>query len=98
MLGIWNTLLKGEAKSTWVFMGWEGVEAQLKGVELNSFFLEPFGIPYGPSPLVIAKPDTVSGAAGAGGGRGTSASARGDPSSFTQAWWLCGATGQDSGR
>lgn len=63
MLGIWNTLLKGgDAKSTWVFMGWEGVEAQRKGVELNAFYLDQFGIPYGPSPLLIALPETVKGA------------------------------------
>ncbi len=29
--------LQGEADATWVFMGWEGVEAQRKGVELNAF-------------------------------------------------------------
>jgi len=29
--------LQGEADATWVFMGWEGVEAASKGVELNAF-------------------------------------------------------------
>lgn len=63
MLGIWNTLLAGgTAKSTWVFMGWEGVEAQRKGVELNAFAPEDFGIPYGPSPLLITKHETLNGA------------------------------------
>lgn len=28
---------QGEADATWVFMGWEGVEARRKGVELNAF-------------------------------------------------------------
>lgn len=28
---------QGEADATWVFMGWEGVEAKRKGVELNAF-------------------------------------------------------------
>jgi len=37
MLGIWNTLLEGKADATWVFLQWEGVEAKLKGVELNTF-------------------------------------------------------------
>lgn len=64
MLGIWNTLLKGGAQSTWVFMGWEGVEAQRKGVELNAFYLEKFGVPYGPYPLLITKPETANGALG----------------------------------
>lgn len=40
MLGIWNTLLKGEADSTWVFTGWESIEAKQKGVELNTFMLK----------------------------------------------------------
>lgn len=37
MLGIWNTLLKGEADATWIFTAWEGIEARRKGVELNTF-------------------------------------------------------------
>mmetsp|Transcript_45891 Transcript_45891/g.93657 ORF Transcript_45891/g.93657 Transcript_45891/m.93657 type:complete len:215 (-) Transcript_45891:200-844(-) len=60
MLGIWNTLLKGEADATWVFMGWEGIEAELKGVKLNAFGLEQYQIPYGYSPLLVAHPDTLS--------------------------------------
>mmetsp|Transcript_14638 Transcript_14638/g.42847 ORF Transcript_14638/g.42847 Transcript_14638/m.42847 type:complete len:288 (-) Transcript_14638:1205-2068(-) len=62
MLGIWNTLLKGEADATWVFMGWEGVEAKLKGLDLNAFGLEQYKIPYGYSPLLVAHPDTLRGA------------------------------------
>ena len=37
MLGIWGSLLDGKADATWVFMGWEGIEAEMKGVELNVF-------------------------------------------------------------
>ncbi|KXZ43661.1 hypothetical protein GPECTOR_83g273 [Gonium pectorale] len=59
MLGIWDTLLKGEADATWVFMSWEGIEARLRGVELNAFGLEEFKVPYGYSPLLVAHPDTV---------------------------------------
>jgi ABC-type nitrate/sulfonate/bicarbonate transport system substrate-binding protein len=61
MLGLWETVLKGEADSTWVFMGWEGVEAKLKGIDLNVFKLEDYGIPYGYSPVVVAHPDSISG-------------------------------------
>ena len=32
MLGIWNTLLAGNADATWVFRQWEGCEAELRGV------------------------------------------------------------------
>lgn len=57
MLGIWQTLLTGNADATWVFLGWEGVEAKIKGVELNTFRLEDYNIPYGYSPLLVAHPD-----------------------------------------
>jgi ABC-type nitrate/sulfonate/bicarbonate transport system substrate-binding protein len=60
MLGLWETVLKKEADATWVFMGWEGVEAKLKGVELNVFKLGDYGIPYGYSPVVVAHPDAIS--------------------------------------
>ncbi|GMH43533.1 hypothetical protein BSKO_11455 [Bryopsis sp. KO-2023] len=61
MLGIWNTLLKGEADATWVFMGWEGIEAKRKGVELNSFALEDYGVPHGYSIVLAADPAKLSG-------------------------------------
>ena len=39
-LQVWDLLQEGKADATWVFMGWEGVEARLKGVELNAFHLQ----------------------------------------------------------
>ncbi|EFN57875.1 hypothetical protein CHLNCDRAFT_57002 [Chlorella variabilis] len=60
MLGLWNTLLQGEAEATWVFMGWEGVEAARKGVELNVFKLGDYNIAYGYSPVLLTHPDTLS--------------------------------------
>ena len=36
-LSIWQRLLEGNFDATWVFMGWEGVEAEIKGVQLNVF-------------------------------------------------------------
>lgn len=56
MLGIWNTLLEGKAEATWVFLQWEGVEAQLKGVELNAFRLRDHGVPYAYAPCLCADP------------------------------------------
>jgi hypothetical protein len=46
--------LQGEADATWVFCHWEGVEAELKGVELNTFALRDYGIAYGYSPVLLA--------------------------------------------
>jgi len=57
MLGIWNTLLEGDADATWVFMQWEGVEAKLKGVELNAFPVCDFGVPYAYAPCLCAHPE-----------------------------------------
>lgn len=56
-LGIWNTLLTNEADATWIFLPWEGVEAELKDIQLNKFLLEEYEIPYGYSPLLVANRD-----------------------------------------
>ena len=54
-LGIWETILAGTAQATWIFKAWEGIEAKTQGLELNDFKLKDYGIPYGYSPLVMAK-------------------------------------------
>ena len=58
-LGIWNTLLSGNAHATWIFDNWEGIEASGKNIELNNFTLGDFDIPYGYSPIVITKNENV---------------------------------------
>lgn len=58
-LGIWNTLLSGEADSTWIFDNWEGIEAEGKNIDLNKFTLDEFLIPYGYSPIVITKKENL---------------------------------------
>uniref|UniRef100_A0A7S0QQF2 Thiamine pyrimidine synthase n=1 Tax=Pyramimonas obovata TaxID=1411642 RepID=A0A7S0QQF2_9CHLO len=60
MLGIWNTLLAKAADATWVFTGWEGVEAKRQGVELNTFMVQDYGIPYGYAPCLVAHPETLA--------------------------------------
>ncbi|MFT7164608.1 MAG: ABC-type nitrate/sulfonate/bicarbonate transport system substrate-binding protein [Flavobacterium sp.] len=59
-LGIWNTLLSGKADSTWIFDNWEGIEANSKNIELNKFTLAEFNIPYGYSPIVLAKKENIT--------------------------------------
>jgi ABC-type nitrate/sulfonate/bicarbonate transport system substrate-binding protein len=59
-LGIWNTLLSGEADATWIFDNWEGIEANGKSIELNKFKLDEFNIPYGYSPVVVAKKENIA--------------------------------------
>ncbi len=58
-LGIWNTLITGQADSTWIFDNWEGIEAKTKGIELDKFELAAYNIPYGYSPVVITKKENL---------------------------------------
>lgn len=51
-LGIWNTLLEGNATATWIFDNWEGVQAAQQGIALRSFRLKDYQIPYGYSPVM----------------------------------------------
>ncbi len=51
--------MQGEADATWIFQGWEGVDAQLRGVELNAFSLDQYGVPYGYTPVLAALPQTL---------------------------------------
>jgi ABC-type nitrate/sulfonate/bicarbonate transport system substrate-binding protein len=59
-LGIWNTLLSGQADATWIFDNWEGIEAGSKNIELDKFKLGDFTIPYGYSPIVITKKENIA--------------------------------------
>ena len=54
-LGIWNILLENKADATWIFNNWEAVEVESKNVELNTFSLNDFDIPYCYSPVIITK-------------------------------------------
>lgn len=58
-LGIWETLVRGKADATWVFMPWEGIDAMQRGLQLNAFAVTQYQIPYGYSPVVIAHPHTL---------------------------------------
>jgi ABC-type nitrate/sulfonate/bicarbonate transport system substrate-binding protein len=58
-LGIWNTLIEGTYDSTWVFMNWEGVEAEQKGIKLRAFKMADYNIPYSYSPVIIANEKLV---------------------------------------
>ncbi|WMN06261.1 ABC transporter substrate-binding protein [Marivirga arenosa] len=59
-LGIWDTLLEGNADATWVFMPWEGILAKNNGIKLNEFRLDEYNIPYGYSPILIAHSETLN--------------------------------------
>lgn len=59
-LGIWNTLLSGKADATWIFDNWEGIEASGKHIDLYKFTLAECNIPYGYSPIVLAKRENIT--------------------------------------
>jgi ABC-type nitrate/sulfonate/bicarbonate transport system substrate-binding protein len=59
-LGIWDTLLNGEADATWIFVNWEGIEAEAQGVELNLFRMSEYGIPYGYSPVIMTSKTKIN--------------------------------------
>jgi ABC-type nitrate/sulfonate/bicarbonate transport system substrate-binding protein len=59
-LGIWNTLMDGTAHATWIFDNWEGVEADHKKIALTTWSLKDSGIPYGYSPVILAKKANIS--------------------------------------
>lgn len=58
-LGIWETILTQKSDASWIFKAWEGIEAQTQGIELNYLNLKDYGIPYGYSPLIIAKSSQI---------------------------------------
>lgn len=58
-LGIWETLLSGKYGATWIFTNWEGIHAKNKGVQLRTFKMSDFGIPYGYSPVILGSRSKV---------------------------------------
>jgi NitT/TauT family transport system substrate-binding protein len=60
-LACWDEVLAGRADATWIFLPHEGCMAAAKGVELRTFAMGDFGIPYGYSPLLLAQPSLISG-------------------------------------
>lgn len=51
-LSLFEELKKDTIDATWIFLPWEGVEAQLQALCLNVFRTEDAGVPYGYSPVI----------------------------------------------
>jgi ABC-type nitrate/sulfonate/bicarbonate transport system substrate-binding protein len=58
-LNLWQALLTNEIDATWIFLPWEGVEADLDEIKLNRFLLDDYEIPYGYSPLLATRQDSI---------------------------------------
>jgi ABC-type nitrate/sulfonate/bicarbonate transport system substrate-binding protein len=59
-LGIWETILKGVSDATWIFRNWEGIQAENEGIDLTLFKMADYGIPYGYSPIIMAREKRVA--------------------------------------
>jgi len=51
-LDLFEELKRGNIDATWIFVPWEGVEAEMEGLGLNIFKAEDYGVPYGYSPVI----------------------------------------------
>jgi ABC-type nitrate/sulfonate/bicarbonate transport system substrate-binding protein len=52
-LGIWDTILRDSYDSTWIFLNWEGVQAETQNLDFRYFLLSDFNIPYSYSPVLV---------------------------------------------
>lgn len=52
-LGIWEVLLTGKADATWIFLNWEGIQAEEENIELRHFRIED-SVPYPYSPVIAS--------------------------------------------
>jgi ABC-type nitrate/sulfonate/bicarbonate transport system substrate-binding protein len=50
----YQAIVANQADFVWIYMGWEGIQAQLDGVELNSFLVKDYGVPDYYTPVIIA--------------------------------------------
>lgn len=51
-LSLFDELKQGNVDATWIFLPWEGTEAQDDALALKIFRTEDFGVPYGYSPVI----------------------------------------------
>ena len=58
-LEIFEAFLRQEFDVCWVFSPWEGVIAQQRGIDLNTFRLTEHQVPYGYSPLVMTREEVL---------------------------------------
>ena len=51
---IWRALVTREVDAAWCWLTWEGVKADIDGVDLNQFLFDEYEIPYGYNPVLTA--------------------------------------------
>ena len=55
--GIWRALTTREVDAAWCWLTWEGVQADIEGIDLNQFLFDEYEIPYGYNPVLTAHRD-----------------------------------------
>jgi NitT/TauT family transport system substrate-binding protein len=55
----YEALYNGRADFTEMFMTWEGVEAELRGIDIRSFKYSDYGVPEFPGVVIVARTDDV---------------------------------------
>ena len=58
-LEVFEAFLQQHFDVAWVFMPWEGVIAERRGKKLNAFHLHDYQIPYGYSPILMVREESV---------------------------------------
>ena len=61
-LEVFEAFLQQQFDTAWVFMPWEGVIAERRGKKLNAFHLHDYQIPYGYSPILMVREETIENA------------------------------------
>lgn len=56
---IWRSLLTREVDAAWFWLTWEGVRADIEGVEVNQFLFDDYEIPYGYNPVLTAQQNWI---------------------------------------
>lgn len=59
-LSIWQTLLKEDYHSTWIFLNWEGIDVETKNIDLRYFRMKDYKIPYSYSPLIVGSENHIN--------------------------------------
>jgi ABC-type nitrate/sulfonate/bicarbonate transport system substrate-binding protein len=50
----YDAVVAKQADFVWIYMGWEGIQAKLDGVDLNTFMVKDYGVPDYYTPVIIA--------------------------------------------
>ena len=49
---LWRALTTREVDAAWCWLTWEGVQADIEGIDLNQFLFDEYEIPYGYNPVL----------------------------------------------